>query len=219
MEQAKLEERIAELEKQVANMKRRIDMLSRPNDWRGAVGMFAGDEVMKRIDEEGRKIREKDREHDQEGNARQLSEGQEMILLDTDHLTILKYPENLQCARLTARMASSNDQDFTTTIVSAEEQLRGWLAEIHRQRMVQEQVPPYERLRNLLDFLRMFHLIDFDKVAANEFDRLRRMKVRISTMDLKNDCIALVQDALLLSANLRDFRQVPGLRVEDWLKE
>jgi tRNA(fMet)-specific endonuclease VapC len=29
--------------------------------------------------------------------------------------------------------------------------------------------------------------------------------------------IALAQDVLLLSANLRDFRQVPGLRVENWL--
>jgi predicted nucleic acid-binding protein len=31
--------------------------------------------------------------------------------------------------------------------------------------------------------------------------------------------IALVQGALLLSANLRDFRQVPGLNVESWLDE
>jgi tRNA(fMet)-specific endonuclease VapC len=38
-------------------------------------------------------------------------------------------------------------------------------------------------------------------------------------MDLKIASIALVQDALLLSANLRDFQQVPELRVEDWLKE
>lgn len=37
-------------------------------------------------------------------------------------------------------------------------------------------------------------------------------------MDLKIVAIALVQDALLLSSNLRDFRQVPGLRVEDWLQ-
>jgi tRNA(fMet)-specific endonuclease VapC len=36
-------------------------------------------------------------------------------------------------------------------------------------------------------------------------------------MDLKIAAIALVHDALLLSANLRDFRKVPGLRVESWL--
>ena len=29
--------------------------------------------------------------------------------------------------------------------------------------------------------------------------------------------LSLVNDALLLSANLRDFEQVPELHVEDWL--
>jgi predicted nucleic acid-binding protein len=29
--------------------------------------------------------------------------------------------------------------------------------------------------------------------------------------------LALVHGSLLLSANLRDFERVPGLRVEDWL--
>ena len=36
-------------------------------------------------------------------------------------------------------------------------------------------------------------------------------------MDLKIAWFALVHDALLLSAALRDFRHVPGLEVENWL--
>ncbi len=36
-------------------------------------------------------------------------------------------------------------------------------------------------------------------------------------LDLKIASIALSNGALLLSANLRDFEQVPHLRVEDWL--
>jgi predicted nucleic acid-binding protein len=36
-------------------------------------------------------------------------------------------------------------------------------------------------------------------------------------MDLKIASIALVHKALLPSANLSDFRKVPGLRVENWL--
>jgi predicted nucleic acid-binding protein len=36
-------------------------------------------------------------------------------------------------------------------------------------------------------------------------------------MDLKIACIALGHGALVLSANLQDFQQVPGLRVENWL--
>jgi tRNA(fMet)-specific endonuclease VapC len=41
--------------------------------------------------------------------------------------------------------------------------------------------------------------------------------VRIGTQDLKIAALAIVHDALLLSANLRDFEQVPGLNAEDWL--
>jgi tRNA(fMet)-specific endonuclease VapC len=142
-----------------------------------------------------------------------------MILLDTDHLTVLKYPENPQCARLQARMAASSDPIFAITIVNAEEQLRGWLAEISRQRTPQQQIPAYERLRTLLDFLRPFPWIAFDERAADEFERLRKEKVRIGSMDLKIASIALVHNVLLLSANLRDFEQVPNLQVENWLKE
>jgi tRNA(fMet)-specific endonuclease VapC len=41
----------------------------------------------------------------------------------------------------------------------------------------------------------------------------------IGSMDLKIASIALAHSATLLSANLRDFRQVPNLSVEDWLVE
>lgn len=61
MSRGTLEERLAELEKQVMDLKAQIATLTRPEDWRSAVGMFAGDEGMKRIDEAGRKIREQDR--------------------------------------------------------------------------------------------------------------------------------------------------------------
>ena len=36
-------------------------------------------------------------------------------------------------------------------------------------------------------------------------------------MDIKIASIAIANDALVLSANLRDFELVPGLRVENWL--
>jgi predicted nucleic acid-binding protein len=36
-------------------------------------------------------------------------------------------------------------------------------------------------------------------------------------MDLKIASIVVVDNGTLLSANLRDFEKVPGLRVESWL--
>jgi hypothetical protein len=57
----KLLERIADLEREVHHLKARLEDVTR-KDWRRTVGMFSGDEVMKQIDEAGRKIREADRE-------------------------------------------------------------------------------------------------------------------------------------------------------------
>jgi len=140
-----------------------------------------------------------------------------VILLDTDHLTLLKYPDSPRYAALTARMEASPDQDIGTTIISVEEQWRGWLPVISRERQVTRQVRPYQELLGLLDFLGRWTVLPFDEADAACFSRLRGNGVRIGTMDLKIASFALVHDALLLSANLRDFQQVPGLRVENWL--
>ena len=62
MAETMLEKRVAALEKKVAELTERA--LSPPvrEDWRSTVGMFAGNALMKEIDEEGRRIREADRE-------------------------------------------------------------------------------------------------------------------------------------------------------------
>lgn len=50
------------MEKQLTDLKAEVEKLAQPKDWRRTIGMFSGDEVMKQIDEEGRKIREADRQ-------------------------------------------------------------------------------------------------------------------------------------------------------------
>ena|SRR5438876_931410 len=143
-----------------------------------------------------------------------------MILLDTDHLTVLRYIDNPRCATLTARLRLAGDQTLVaTTVVSAEEQLRGWLAEINRYRDIDKQILAYERLVKLFDFFKNWEILPFDWRAADQFKRLRKAQIRVGTLDLKIASMALVHDALLLSANLRDFGQVPGLRVENWMEQ
>jgi hypothetical protein len=59
---------------------------------------------------------------------------------------------------------------------------------------------------------RGFEIVPFDDAAARRFDELRRRKLRIGTRDLKIAATALVNNAVLLSANRADFERVPGLR-------
>lgn len=102
-------------------------------------------------------------------------------------------------------------------VISAEEQLRAWLAQVHRLHDVHKQIYPYDRLIRLLETLGVWEIARWSEPALQEFARLRQARIRIGTQDLKIASIALANDAMLLSANLRDFQQVPGLRVEDWL--
>jgi tRNA(fMet)-specific endonuclease VapC len=92
------------------------------------------------------------------------------------------------------------------------------LAVINRQGNVRRQVPAYLRLIKLFEVLTRWEILEFDDSAADEFIRLRKERVRIGTLDLKISAIALVNGARLLSGNLRDFEQVPGLQVENWLR-
>jgi hypothetical protein len=62
MAQRALEHRVAKLERELADLKAALAGGTRAKDWRSTLGMFSGDEVMKQIDEEARKIREADRE-------------------------------------------------------------------------------------------------------------------------------------------------------------
>lgn len=139
-----------------------------------------------------------------------------MILLDTDHINVLQSMA-LQVTALRANMTASADQDFATTAITIEEQMRGWLALIHRSSDVHLQIPAYDRLVGLFDFFGRWRIAPFDEAAAGEFKRLRQQRIRIGTMDLKIASTALANGVLLLSANLRDFEQVPNLRVENWL--
>ncbi len=139
-----------------------------------------------------------------------------MILLDTDHVNILQ-SRGASTSVLAGRMTTSHDQDFWVTAITIEEQMRGWLALIHRLHDVPKQIPAYDRLVGLFDFFERWQIAPFDQGAVDEFVRLRKLRVRVGTMDLKIAAIALAKGAMLLSANLRDFEQVPGLQVENWL--
>lgn len=140
-----------------------------------------------------------------------------MIILDTNHLSALKYEESEGFARLTARMLARPYEEFGATVISLEEQMRGWLAVIARWNDPVRQVSAYAELSKLNDFYSCWTLLEFDERAALQCVRLRRSIPRVGTMDLKIASIALAQDVLLLTANERDFKQVPGLRFENWL--
>jgi tRNA(fMet)-specific endonuclease VapC len=128
-----------------------------------------------------------------------------MILLDTDHLSVLRDARHERRQHLAAKLRASEDSSIFPTAISLEEQMRGWLAEIKRRKKVQDLVPIYAQLIELIEFYNKWRIVEFNDVAARIFNDLRAQKIRVGPQDLKIASIALAHDALLLSANLVDF--------------
>ena len=115
------------------------------------------------------------------------------------------------------KRVEASGQEVATTIITVEEQLLGWLAEIHRLSDPHRQVVAYGRLQRRIDFFAAWTVLPWDQDAANLFVRYRGEGVRIGSMDLKIACIVIVHDATLLTRNSADFAKVSRLRFENWL--
>ncbi len=139
-----------------------------------------------------------------------------MICLDTDHLTILQVRGGDRYSRLIVRLAQSSEP-LGTTIVNVEEQMRGWLAVIGKEKRIERQVRGYREFEELFDRFKRFRIASFDDAAAGVYAGLRPGRGHIGTKDMKIASIAISQNALLLTANRSDFAQIPGLRFENWL--
>lgn len=147
-----------------------------------------------------------------------------MIILDTDHLTVLIEQAGARCDRLAERMADAEtalSERFFATIVSVEEQLRVWLSYIDRFKQVHQQLSAYARLQETVDFSGDLDVLPFKSAAADRFARLRRAGLRIGTMDLKISSIALAHEVssspptLQTSARFPDCEWRTGLRSWD----
>lgn len=138
-----------------------------------------------------------------------------MYLLDTDHLSVLERGGD-GVVRLQQRLRTVSPDTVAATVVSYEEQTRGWLSLVAKARSMEDQVVAYRHLQRHLQIFCAVPLIALSPAAVTVMQRLQKQRIRIGTMDLKIASIALAQDATLLSRNVTDFQKVPGLRVEDW---
>jgi len=139
-----------------------------------------------------------------------------LLVLDTDHFS--EWQRALEAgSRLRARVHLARS-GISLTVVTLEEQMRGWLAEIRRHQDPHRQIAPYAKFQRQVEAFAEWIILPWDSDSARLFLNLRRQGVRIGSLDLKIASIAIAHDATLLTRNSTDFAQVPGLRFEDWLK-
>jgi tRNA(fMet)-specific endonuclease VapC len=99
--------------------------------------------------------------------------------------------------------------------VNLEDQMRGWMGSIAKERQAARQIRSHARLAELFQFYAARTVVPFDATAAARYDTMNRIK--IGAPDRKIAAITLTRDALLLTANRQHFEKVPGLRFENWM--
>ena len=88
-----------------------------------------------------------------------------MYLLDTDCQSLLDR-DSPEARQFTARLLLVRPEEVAVTIVTYEEQMRGWLAWIAQAKTMASQVEGYQRLRQHIERFRVIPVVDFDAAAA-----------------------------------------------------
>ncbi len=138
-----------------------------------------------------------------------------MFILDTNHLRELT--DGTMLGEKLRRKILASETGVVTSIVSADESLRGWLAYIAKANSPEQEAEAYFRLNETIDILGDLIRLPYDLEAAARFAAFRKVGMQIGSKDLKIACIALEHDAVVLTRNNRDFIKVPGLKIENWL--
>lgn len=131
-----------------------------------------------------------------------------MIILDTACLSSVNRERILESSKLRQNIEQFPPDKLFTTIITFEEQMRGWLALIAKSRNSEQEIFAYQRLHRSLETYRNTNVLDFDENAAKIFHNLKSQKIRIGTMDLKIASIISANEAILVSRNIKDFEQM-----------
>jgi tRNA(fMet)-specific endonuclease VapC len=135
-----------------------------------------------------------------------------LYVLDTDTLQLFQdgHPQ------VAVRVRAVAPGDRAISVVTVEEQLSGWYTQLRQAKRPERLAWAYRRLAATVRFLSQIQIVDLDESAIQRCEQLKKRKLKVRKMDLRIAATVLERDAILVTRNVRDFQQVPGLRIEDW---
>ena len=135
-------------------------------------------------------------------------------VLDTDILTLLQERH----LAVQERVAACRPEELAITVISVEEQLSGWYRRLRKAKKPAELARVYQRLAAAVQSLSRLQILSFTEQAIRRYDELRKLKLNVRKMDLRIAAITIDEGATLVTRNVRDFQDIPGLKIEDWSK-
>jgi tRNA(fMet)-specific endonuclease VapC len=133
-------------------------------------------------------------------------------VLDTDTTTLLLHGH----AKVCQRAAEIEPELLAVTIITVEEILTGWYSQIRRAKKDEQVLRAYAALQQAVEFLARIKILPLDRQGWDHFKGLRAGKLRLGSNDLKIAAIVQRHAITLVTRNLRDFKRIPGMLLEDW---
>lgn len=135
-------------------------------------------------------------------------------LLDTDTVSPFQHGHPDVCAAV----AEHSPTEVAITVLTVEEQLSGWYKELRRATEPQTLAAVYLRMANTVQFYSCLPIFSLTEAAIRRCEDLTRQKLKVRKTDLRIAAIVLEMNAVIVTRNMRDFKRVPGLAIEDWSK-
>jgi tRNA(fMet)-specific endonuclease VapC len=137
-----------------------------------------------------------------------------MIVLDSDILALIAIGNPRVIERLSAAT-----EIVVTTVITRIEFLRGRFDFLLKASNGNQLQRAQQWLIQSERDLRRFVVLPIDNASADVFDRLRLDKKlrKIGRADLLIACIVLAHRGTLVTRNVRHFRDIPGLQVQNWV--
>ena len=138
-----------------------------------------------------------------------------MYLFDTDTLSHL-HEGNV---KIINRLENLQDNEIAITIITKGEILRGRIDYLLKAFSGVDLLKAQELFFRSEILLDQLPIISIDESVASEFERLQSISKfrKIGRADLLIASITLSKGATLVTRNLRHFRQIPNLLVENWV--
>jgi tRNA(fMet)-specific endonuclease VapC len=136
-------------------------------------------------------------------------------ILDTDHASLFLAGNKSIIAQV-----AKHSNDVAITVITVQELFNGWTGRLNNPKLANNLTHLYKKLWETTEFFKAITIFNFDKDAENHCQILQQSsnalaKKRIEK-DLRIASIALAKNATIVTRNLKDFSQIPNLKIENW---
>ena len=135
-----------------------------------------------------------------------------LFLLDTDHVSLLQRAH----PAVAARVLTTPPDELAVSVITFEEQLGAWYAQIRQARDPEKLARAYEGLFQVLEDAKRLRILPFSRSAIGRYLELRSSHRRVGRMDLAIAAIAIDAGAVLVTRNRSDYESISGLVLQDW---